>query len=606
MGPQDDSEKRPIDGWAKLHQQELQVQDPQHGGQAARIYPDDIALVYVDDQLIWEATEVYERTHIRIQTPFRSDPEYACEFEIAEDLCAVTLTVDSKKEGSFFELPDTEPALNTQIKVLEVPAPLSAFGEEIGSDIYAELLERKIKNGILPDQIREAIEHPGTPVVVVKSPSPKMGINRLNNRFALPQPTPGDWKGFTLSYPVLRPCKTGEVLITREIQPSQAGISVFGEPVVPPQITPPQLQAQDGSVEVSPDQNQALARLEGYPQLLGQQVCVLPFEHNTQDLKGGPGQIYDLKGSLQVQGQVQEGAQVWAQQHIEIQGNVNHAQLESRGCVIVHGNCVRAQIYTGGDAAACLRLLSPVQELIRDIRALARMLAEVLDAARHGIPSERKILQRLIQTQFPQFLEQIEALWQLNKSLHQLHPRRTMVLKVVLSNLMNLNERQVNQRIFQDWLERLEEFAEDLQNRSEQSADAYIAYAHNSDLVASGNLYILAEGCYNSSLRAGGDIYFCGTPGYCREGYIELGGNLYARELGSPNGSRLQVQLSATGRIQAEVIHPGVEFRFGQSPWEHSLQRQAQREILLHRGKIVNRPQTEPMEEDIFSASRPK
>ena len=68
MGPPERSEAESPgqNGWARLFQQELQVQDPQNGGQAARICPDDIALVYVDDELIEKATEVYERTHIRI------------------------------------------------------------------------------------------------------------------------------------------------------------------------------------------------------------------------------------------------------------------------------------------------------------------------------------------------------------------------------------------------------------------------------------------------------------------------------------------------------------------------------------------------------------
>jgi hypothetical protein len=53
------------------------------------------------------------------------------------------------------------------------------------------------------------------------------------------------------------------------------------------------------------------------------------------------------------------------------------------------------------------------------------------------------------------------------------------------------------------------------------------------------------------------------------------------RELGSPNGSRLRIQLQPQSKVYAELIYPGVELRFGKAAPYHFLEKQEQVELCL-------------------------
>ena len=141
---------------------------------------------------------------------------------------------------------------------------------------------------------------------------------------------------------------------------------------------------------------------------------------------------------------------------------------------------------------------------------------------------------RVIKTQFSGFATQVESLWRLNKSLKQLHPRRTMALKVVLSHLMNLNERPLTQRLFEDWLNGLSDFARELVSLPAQANHAYLSYAQGSTLTVRGSIFVTGEGCYNSHLTAGQHIVFTGSPGYCREGSLKAEGHLFVPARGQP------------------------------------------------------------------------
>lgn len=102
----------PTHGWVAIHDGVLQVQDPQDGGQPAVISADDSVSVFVDDLPIHSPTEVFSQTPIRIHLPFRTLPEYSCEFTLSPDRCALDLTIHQQQPGCFYALPETAPCPN--------------------------------------------------------------------------------------------------------------------------------------------------------------------------------------------------------------------------------------------------------------------------------------------------------------------------------------------------------------------------------------------------------------------------------------------------------------------------------------------------------------
>lgn len=587
----DQASETGVDGWVSITDGQLHVADPQPEGQPAVISADDSVAVFVDQTPIHGPTEVYAHTHLSISLPFRTFPDYHCDFEPAADLCALDLRVRQQSPGFFYSLPDTPPTRQLLIQAEAREAPLSAFGDEILPEILHELKARRITLGVKPEAIRQALAAPGESLRVVEGAPPLNPVNRLDYRFALPTPDPEDPAGFTISYPLLRLCKAGEVLVQRErTDEVRPGLNIYGE-TIPPQPAPAlPLKAADRTVIVDADETRATARLEGVPSFNGHEARVAPLDRRKDPLEGGPGGFYDIKGSLQADDSILNQAQVWASQHLEVAGDVSHSHLEAEDSLIVHGNTIKSHLAAGGDAAARMRLREPVERLYAQMEQILQIFREVRQAARGRAIDDKTLFLRVIKSQFHQLPAELDAIWKLLQSLRQLHPRRTMVLKVVLANLINLADRSMDERSYIDWLDKLRTLIEDLLQRETRSQHVYLGYVQGSHVVSRGSIFVLGEGCYHSELQAGGDILFCGSPGYCREGSLSAGGNVTVPELGSPNGSRLKVRLEASSRLRVGRIHPGVELHFGENLRQHLLEAHSQVEVSVSQGQIQFRP----------------
>ncbi len=591
--PTESEQARPAsgDGWVSIQNNALHVENPQPGGQTAVICADDSVAVYVNERPIHEPTQVLAESSIRIQLPFRTYPEYSCDFAISADRCAVDLTVYVQSPGCFYSLPDTSPTSRLLIQAHTREASLSEFKDEICEEILHELKARKIIQGLLPAAMIQAIKQPGSPVRIVETQAPVSAVNQLEYNFHIPEPHPDAPEKFSLSFPTLRLCKAGEIIVMRvRSDESRSGISIYGEELLPVPAAPAPLKAADRTVHIDPEEKHATARLEGVPSFNGHEVRIGSLDKRSGLLEGGPGTMYDIKGSLLLDGSVTQQAQIWVSQHLEISGDVSHAHLEAQEHAIIHGNVIRSQITAGGDAAARMRLRDPVEKLYAQMSKIHHYFKEVKAALPKGRQlDDKQLFLRVIKTQFPHFIEDVDKTWKLNQSLRQLHPRRTMALKVVLANLLNLQDRVMDERSYLDWLDSIKTLLEDLLQHNPLRTHIYVSYLQGSHLVSRGNIYVLGEGCYNSELQAGGDILFCGSPGYCREGSLKADGQIVINELGSPNGSRLQVQLETTSRLRAKKIHPGVEIQFGKHLRQHLLEAKTDVEVSVRNGQIYFR-----------------
>ncbi|PKL74659.1 MAG: hypothetical protein CVV27_19355, partial [Candidatus Melainabacteria bacterium HGW-Melainabacteria-1] len=408
-----------VDGWVSIENGTLHVGDPSPDGKPAVISADDSVSVYVDDLPIHTPTEVHARTHLSIQLPFRTYPEYACDFELAANLCALDLTVHQHSPGYFYSLPDTPPSPQLLIQAQARQAPLSAFGDEICDEILHELKARRISTGLKPERVTQAIASPGSPVRVAETQPPLSPINRLDYFFALPEPDPEKPTGFAISFPLLQAVKAGTVLVKRErSEVSQPGISIYGETLIPVPATSAPLKSGDRTVIVDVGETTATARLEGVPSFNGCEARIGALDRRRETLEGGPGSVYDIKGTLQVEGSVTEQAQIWVSQHLEISGDVSHSHLEAQESVIIHGNTIRSQLTAGGDAAARMRLREPVESLYAEMEQILQIFREVRQAVPKGRQiDDKQLFLRVIKTQFPRLKDEVDQLWELLGSL---------------------------------------------------------------------------------------------------------------------------------------------------------------------------------------------
>jgi hypothetical protein len=572
------SEQISIDGSVSIIDGALHVTDPQGTGVPAMILPDDSVLVFIHDELLESPTPVYARQNIRLTYAARTPPRYHLELLFNPLRTRAEAIFHLLEPGVTFHLADHPPVTQLQIRTLAQEAPLEQF-PELSEHLTAEL-ESQIEYGLLPDAVERLLAAPGTPQTIAVGQEPEVVPETLHWLFAWAAPAPEPhWllgsERFVLIPPVMRTCKAGERLVYREPRHVLVpGLTVDGTVPLLPIPDPKPLQAQGRAVKVDIDGKEAVSLIEGVPSFNGRDVWIHPKARYYDDVHGQRGGgIIDVKGSVDIAANVEEQAQVWADQHVEIQGSVSHSFIEAGECVVLHGNTIRTRVNAGGDAAASMRLYTPTEELLTELDQILYLFGEL----RRTVPalqrhSDKVVLVNLIKTQFPGLLDQVNALWELNKGLRKLHPRKNMLLKVVLSSLLQFQEKIQDEHTLADWSQKLREFLLDLMVRDQVSSDIYATYVQGSQLTASGSIYVLGEGCYNSHLMARKHILIMGEPGYFREGNLSLQGRLIVRELGSPNGSRVTIEMPAEGQIFAHTVYPGVDIQMGQAHY-HVLQR---------------------------------
>lgn len=573
--------------------QDLHIKDPRPGYNPATLSADADLHVLVDQHPLQQPTAVSAQSQIQFFLPVPRPPEY--DFILQITPFTVDLTVKLLSPGIQFFIPHHAPTSHLHLSVHQREVPLHEFSAELLGDLQRRLRQQKIHQPVDAERFVQALTYPGQPVRILETPEPVHPYNRLCFTGILPLPRgEASW----LQYPCLHPVKAGTVLVEREQSGrSRAGMTVYGEVVPPEEVVAPELKAADRSVRLDIEANHAVALIEGLPVFDADMgVKMSGLQRQETSILGGPGHIVDLKSSLQLAGAIRDGAQVWVKDYLEVAEDIGHSQVAAEAGLIVHGSVVRSQLRVGGDAAARMLLIEPVLALLKDLNSLLQMVKEVRSRAPQSrLTDDKTLFLRVIKTQFSSFFAQVESLWQLNKSLKQLHPRRTMALKVVLSHLMHLADRPFSERLFTDWLNGLQDFARELVSLPEQSNHAYLSYAQGSDITARGHIFVTGEGCYNSHLAAGQHVIFTGEPGYCREGSLRAEGHVFVPELGSPNGSRLRVEVGLHSEIFAQKVHPGVELCFGDRPSYHVLSLLGPVQIHHIGGELVFLPLEKPL-----------
>lgn len=582
-----------LDGLVSVQNGQLQVQDPKPGGKPAVVIPDSTVRMFVNETQIFEHTPLTATTHVRISLPLHIIPDFTFDLDIEDKAMSAWLTVHLLQPGYLFYLPDRPPSPALKVGAEKRKVSLTAF-DDVRTTILTSLKNKGVVFGLLPERLERALNEPGQRIRIAEGQQPLTRHDAFEYQFQLPSFDPDVmWlKQDAPPLPFLQECKPGNLLV-RKI-PGEAvrpGKDLFGQaiPPVPPERR--QMVAADATVYLQNHGAEAISHFEGISSFNGRDVRVMALHKFAEDYDGHKSGSLDLKGSILINGSVRAHSHIWSTQNIEIMGDVEHAQMEAEENLIVHGHVVRSELSTGGDGAASLKLRPMVSQLLEQLQTVSSVYQTLWDT----VPNIRSypakvVIMNLIKTQYSHIISDANRLWVFNKSLKQLHPRKTMVLKVVLSNLLNMDEKEFDEKSFDSWIAKVEEFLLDLNNLERTPNHLFLSYVQGSTLTANGDIYVCGEGCYNSHLVSNQNVLIIGQPGYFREGSLQVNGHLLVKELGSPNGSAVSVQLAPESELKASLIYPGVTLMFGSEIKLHLMEPLQHVRIYLKESKIITEP----------------
>ncbi|MEW6049335.1 MAG: hypothetical protein AB1609_23160, partial [Bacillota bacterium] len=184
------------------------------------------------------------------------------------------------------------------------------------------------------------------------------------------------------------------------------------------------------------------------------------------------------------------------------------------------------------------------------------------------------LIKLLIERKFPGLDERIGTLLQLTRTLERTNASDLEqfigTCHRFLVGLGPLRLQAVEQLV--PLADKARHLVERLKEQQSRPADVVTRYIQNSQVEASGRIYMPGGTCYYARLLAGKGVSV--RPGVFRgDEIIVQEGDVLLDEVGSPSGSRTRVEILTSGRFSARLVHPNVRVTIGAH--SHTFQRLA-------------------------------
>lgn len=364
-------------------------------------------------------------------------------------------------------------------------------------------------------------------------------------------------------------------VLARKIPPKAGlpGRDIYGGALLPPE--PPDFKLEAGpGVMLDEGGLEARACLAGRPYVQRGRgtvrVGIMPVLEHEGDVDLTCGSI-TFQGDVRVGGSVQEGMAVKATGRVEIFGDVSSATVEAGGSVLIGGNVLSAVVIAGGRAALFREITALLENLYREVSGLVCAAEQVmanpafktadlkagigplvcllLEGKFQNLPALVRALGTSIGDLPPETVpEELTVLWRKLESLFLLAPLRIREGRDL---------RELAARIG-DFVRRAAE------DTGASGGEIVVRYALGSTMAATGSIRVLGAGCYNSTVRAGKDVFIRGV---CRGGEVRAQGEVTVGELGSPAGIMTRVLVSAGGRVRIGLARENALVQIGGSSY---------------------------------------
>lgn len=351
--------------------------------------------------------------------------------------------------------------------------------------------------------------------------------------------------------------------------PGEPGQGVDGTLIPPPKQWVCELRAGKGAEPVE-NGTKIVAVRSGRP-VLKQIGGIYVFSVDAQleyngDVDVSTGNIR-FKGNVRIQGSVTDGMKVQAAGRVEITGMVTQATVSALEDISVYNNVIGSTL-NAGCGTVCARENVPL------LGVIASEVMTLLDAAKklgeHPAFKERAILPGhllllLIEQKFhnvPRLIREMQKIKRcLAENAVELPPAMTGLVDNLIYFFSGLNITKLDSlnelaKIIREILF----LRQELTSLGRRKSHLVVRYAMNSKLIATGNVFVTGQGCYNTQIQAGGKV---AVAGVFRGGEIMAQGDVTIREAGSSRGIITKIRTGAGATVRLGRAHEGVIIQIG-------------------------------------------
>lgn len=561
--------KQPGAAWVK--DGKVYVRNPQGDAPPATITPEAGVRLYVNGAEKHGATPVREEDEIVVTPELREEPGRATVMVAPNKLKAfvdIRLTKRVK-----YNILDAGPQ---QDLVLETGATSEDVMPLDKEALRKLLAENNVTYGIIEEALSSLYEKPSNGrFLIAEGVSPEPPIDeKVEIHFSLAEEgKPMISENGTADYRDLgrfSSVEVGALLATKHPGvPGKPGYRVNGEEIhpIPPKTV--ELEAGHGAA-LSADGKSVTAAISGRP--LSRQSgsrCIL-FVDPQLTIKGDvnltTGNI-NFRGCVKISGNVHEAMKVEAAGDVSIGGEVAEAVIDARGSVNAR-SIISSSIRAGGQGVYYEKLKGPVTELVQLLVQAVKSVGPLIEhaAARNQRLTPAAALLLLIDQRFQRIPHVTKELAQIVEMAPQFKIKlpsefkdtvwslKEMFLKLGIATYGNLEP-------VKDALENLSAMQSEISKLiSSAHAKVIAQYVLNSDIEATGDIYITGQGAFNSNLVSGGKVKI---DGIFRGGEIDAQDNVYIGKAGSDIGVKTIVKAARGKSITIKKAYPGVLLYIG-------------------------------------------
>lgn len=322
--------------------------------------------------------------------------------------------------------------------------------------------------------------------------------------------------------------------VKKEGEMGQPGLSVTGEIILPREPRKITIQAGKGT---RVEENMVYSNNSGRPMVkrIGSLwlFYMEPYlrHYGNIDLSIGD---QNFRGNIEVYGDVCDGITVRAGGNASIMGSVNHAKVIAMESVLA-SKCIGALVQAGGDSHFINNCSITIKELRVNLEGLSNVLKLLLDN-----PEIKKFQNQLSLIILILIEKKFTKIPKLLKETVDFLGITPVDIPAEIESLVEMIKKYVPPRnLTPKKLKTLLDYVDMAQNYFAQlgdtPADVHVGYAYNSVIAATRDVRIAEQGCFNSKITAGGNVFIGGV---IRGGEVKAKGNITVNEAGSEVGTK--------------------------------------------------------------------
>jgi uncharacterized protein len=561
-------------GTVRIENGSVIVTNPKEGGRPATLVPTNNVKLLIDGEEVRSRHEIFEESVIEFH------------FHENEARRSINISTSPDKMKAFISI-EYSPKIVYKLKE-QNEGPSAVIEAEKGEEVYppkftiaeikGDLAQLGIVRGIIDEKLSECLEKDhivnlliaeGIPVVDDVDDRLELKFNAVRDPLRIVEDKSGriDYKDVGAVSAV----KKGEVLaIKHQGTEGSNGEDIHGKIIKKRERKPVNLKVGPGCA--LKDENTVEAAIDGKPYVKNGMFCVFQVHEVMEDVDLKSGNIQFI-GDVMVYGNVREGMKIQAGNSVNVNKNVEQAEIIAKGDITIKGNMIGGVVAAGGEDALTLSLLNALKEMKTTIM---NMMDTIMEIKKYNLLGQKKsdgeIIKVLIETKFKALLKLCIHI--IRDTALQSDKLQDKVVEMIKSKLIGMGPLSIRHfSELDDIMSTIDRKIILLEGQLSLPVNVTIAYCQDSTINSSGDTFITGKGEYVSKITSHRAVYFCGEKSVARGGTIDASTEIKCKIVGSPGGVSTRLSVGAKGHIWADMAYQNTIFVVGSK--EYILDKQA-------------------------------